>query len=265
MIEALRRLPGFSSLPEGRLEALAAIARRVDFPAGSVVATPGSSLLVVLEGSVSTFIMDAADRKFLLGVSGEGDLLGELSFLTADGGNDQKVELEASGNVRCLSFPAREFFGIIGDNPDANLHLGRVFARRLAAMNAFAKQVVDIDIDPTMLPGRTPGERTADWLSEWIGSWYFLAAGFLFVLLWIGVNLLGFFGSFDPYPFIFLNLVFSIISGATMPVLLISQNRQNQMDRMAARVNHRFTMRSNQMLESLIKKIDEREGRSLRG
>ena len=48
-----------------------------------------------------------------------------------------------------------------------------------------------------------------------------------------------------------------------MPVLLISQNRQNQMDRMAARVNHRFTMRSNQMLESLIKKIDEREGRSL--
>jgi len=79
----------------------------------------------------------------------------------------------------------------------------------------------------------TLGERLADKIAAGIGSWTFLIVQTVLVLLWVGLNLLGVFAlHWDPYPFILLNLMFSVQAAYTGPVLLLAGNRQAQKDRL---------------------------------
>lgn len=78
----------------------------------------------------------------------------------------------------------------------------------------------------------TLGERLADRIASGIGSWTFLVVQTILVLLWVGINLVGFIQRWDPYPFILLNLLFSVQAAYTGPVLLLAGNRQAQKDRL---------------------------------
>src|SRR5262245_51705849 len=78
----------------------------------------------------------------------------------------------------------------------------------------------------------TRGERLADTIANAIGSWRFLIVQSVLVLLWVGINLVGIGLRWDPYPFILLNLMFSVQAAYTGPVLLLAGNRQNQKDRL---------------------------------
>ena len=80
--------------------------------------------------------------------------------------------------------------------------------------------------------GASLGERLADTIANWIGSWKFLIVQTILVVLWVGINLVGIGLHWDPYPFILLNLMFSVQAAYTGPILLLASNRQSQKDRM---------------------------------
>jgi uncharacterized membrane protein len=81
---------------------------------------------------------------------------------------------------------------------------------------------------------RTRGEQVADKVTGVFGSWRFIIIQTLVVLVWIGFNLIGFARHWDPYPFILLNLVFSTQAAYAAPLILLSQNRQADTDRITA-------------------------------
>jgi uncharacterized membrane protein len=78
----------------------------------------------------------------------------------------------------------------------------------------------------------TFGERLADAIATGIGSWTFLIVQTFLVSLWVVLNLIGFIKHWDPFPFILLNLLFSVQAAYTGPVLLLAGNRQAQKDRL---------------------------------
>ena len=78
----------------------------------------------------------------------------------------------------------------------------------------------------------TLGERVADRISSGIGSWAFLIGQGVIIVIWVTLNVIGLINHWDPYPFILLNLVFSIQAAYTGPVLLLAGNRQAQKDRL---------------------------------
>ena len=78
----------------------------------------------------------------------------------------------------------------------------------------------------------TLGERVADRVAGGIGSWWFLGIQSVFIVIWISLNILMVINHWDPYPFILLNLAFTIQAAYTGPVLLLSGNRQAQKDRL---------------------------------
>jgi uncharacterized membrane protein len=78
----------------------------------------------------------------------------------------------------------------------------------------------------------TFGERLADAIATGIGSWTFLIVQTFLVSLWVLLNLIGFIKHWDPFPFILLNLLFSVQAAYTGPVLLLAGNRQAQKDRL---------------------------------
>jgi low affinity Fe/Cu permease len=76
---------------------------------------------------------------------------------------------------------------------------------------------------------RNRGQRWADAVTEFSGSWPFIAWFVVICVVWIGINLVDSW-KFDPYPFLFLNWVLTVVSTFQNPLIMLSQNRQNEMD-----------------------------------
>jgi len=85
---------------------------------------------------------------------------------------------------------------------------------------------------------RTSGQYAADMMTEWMGSWTFIIVFLIVLGAWIALNILAWLGSWDPYPFILLNLVLSSLTAFQAPIILMSQNRQAERDRVMARYDY---------------------------
>jgi uncharacterized membrane protein len=104
---------------------------------------------------------------------------------------------------------------------------------------------------------RTLGERMADKLADFGGSWRFISifGGILF--LWIVINsALMIWKPFDPYPFIFLNLILSCLAAIQAPIIMMSQNRQEARDRLHAEQDYRINLKAELEIRHLHEKID---------
>lgn len=96
----------------------------------------------------------------------------------------------------------------------------------------------------------TLGQRAADLASKHIGSWAFLIAFNLFVGAWCFLNIALGGNAFDPYPYILLNLVFSWLAGVQAPVIMISQNRQEEVQRRLVEDIYRISQAALLIVES---------------
>ena len=105
----------------------------------------------------------------------------------------------------------------------------------------------------------TYGERLSDRVAAVGGSWGFIIAFSLVLLSWMLINteILGRFGiAFDPFPYIFLNLMLSTIAAVQAPIIMMSQNRQSAKDRLAARLDYETNLRAELDILQLHHKID---------
>ncbi len=91
----------------------------------------------------------------------------------------------------------------------------------------------DFKLPPEMKKNLTIGQRAADFTTKIVGSWTFILTLFAILLIWIIINALEIiFKMWDPYPFILLNFVLSCLAAVQAPIIMMSQNRQSERDRM---------------------------------
>ena len=95
------------------------------------------------------------------------------------------------------------------------------------------------------------GSRLADAVAQGMGSWKFIIIQTLFVILWMGLNLLGYVYHWDAYPFILLNLVFSTQAAYAAPIIMMSQNRQSERDRIQAKADYQTNIDAKLEIEAL--------------
>jgi len=106
---------------------------------------------------------------------------------------------------------------------------------------------------------RTFGSRLADSVAEGMGSWRFIIIQTILVILWMGLNLVGLIYHWDAYPFILLNLVFSTQAAYAAPIIMMSQNRQNERDRMHAQEDYQTNIDAKKEIEALTEKLNRIE------
>jgi uncharacterized membrane protein len=112
--------------------------------------------------------------------------------------------------------------------------------------------------------GNTKSQKMADLASRTIGSWWFIGFQTIFIIAWVTLNIYGFVMRWDPYPFIFLNLSLSVLSAYAAPVILMSQNREAERDRMRA-INDLATDRRTERKIDLMQKHINRIERKIDG
>lgn len=103
----------------------------------------------------------------------------------------------------------------------------------------------------------TFGQRVADKVADFGGSWTFIISFGAFLLIWILLNIIALSNKgFDPYPFILLNLILSCIAAMQAPVIMMSQNRQEEKDRDRAKKDYMVNLKSELEIRMLHEKID---------
>ena len=96
------------------------------------------------------------------------------------------------------------------------------------------------------------GERWADKVAEFGGSWTFIIVFTIMMIVWIGLNSwVLFFQPFDPYPYIFLNLVLSCIAALQAPIIMMSQNRQEAKDRIRVEKDYHINLRAEHEIQEM--------------
>ena|ERR1035437_3132038 len=95
------------------------------------------------------------------------------------------------------------------------------------------------------------GNRIADSVAKGMGSWNFIIIQTVLVIIWMALNLVGFFYHWDVYPFILLNLLFSTQAAYAAPIIMMSQNRQNERDRVHAEEDYKTNIDAKKEIEAL--------------
>lgn len=104
----------------------------------------------------------------------------------------------------------------------------------------------------------TLGDRLADRVAEFGGSWQFIGWFGLFMFVWIAINTVALIWKpFDPYPFILLNLVLSLLAAIQAPIIMMSQNRQEDRDRMRAQNDYQVNLKSEMEVRIINEKLDQ--------
>jgi len=103
------------------------------------------------------------------------------------------------------------------------------------------------------------GGRIADAVAKGMGSWRFIIIQTILVILWMGLNLVGLMYHWDVYPFILLNLLFSTQAAYAAPIIMMSQNRQNDRDRTHAEEDYKTNVDAKLEIEALSLKLKSLE------
>jgi len=115
---------------------------------------------------------------------------------------------------------------------------------------------------PNVFPS-TFGQRAADKLTKWAGSWVFIISFLVVLVLWICANIYAWINTWDPYPFILLNLVLSCIAAIQAPIILMSQNREAQKDRQRSEYDYAVNRKSEREIQDIKKQLNRIENRIL--
>ncbi|AHG45642.1 membrane protein [Rhizobium leguminosarum bv. trifolii CB782] len=133
--------------------------------------------------------------------------------------------------------------------------LGDIEKRVLA--RAHERKVISTDVNAALSAEASFGERVADGIARVGGSWSFILAFLAFLVVWTLINtIILATGAFDPYPFVFLNLILSMLAAIQAPIIMMSQNRQAERDRFEAAKDYEVNLKAELEVLSLHQKID---------
>lgn len=130
-------------------------------------------------------------------------------------------------------------------------------AELLEALRKLRRAQREAGLASSGLPARTRGQRIADRVAATMGSWAFIITQTVVLVVWIVLNVIAVVSKWDPYPFILLNLALSFQAAYAAPFIMMSQNRQQDIDRREAEHDHFVNVKAELEIELLHQKLDE--------
>ena len=225
---------------------------------GQVIFRQGDSPLamyVIRSGKIAISVWTEGNEEVILSMLHEGDFFGELSLLD---GSRRTATAKAVGQVELLEIGRDDFFKLLRLKPDVGISIMAVMAQRLRTTNELLQSRAARNVNIEIQKQSTLSERVADQIARWGGSWWFVGGFFVVLGLWIALNAFGtFFKPFDPYPYIFLNFVLGCVAALQAPVIMMSQNRDSQIDRLRADLDYQVNLKAELQIQNLHVKLDE--------
>ncbi|HET6861912.1 MAG TPA: DUF1003 domain-containing protein [Pyrinomonadaceae bacterium] len=265
--ESLKRVALFKRLDAEELENLAAAVDQVNFKSGEIIfneSDRGDALYVIDSGSVRIWVLDEDIKPVTLAELKEGDFFGELAVLDR---GPRSTNATAITDTELHRLSSDDFQAFLLQHPETSIDVICEIGARMRQTNTLVTNRVTRNINVQMELTATLGDRVADKVASFGGSWTFIFIYCTFLLIWIATNSFVLYryghgengAQFDPYPYILLNLMLSMTAALQAPIIMMSQNRAAAKDRLAAEQDFKVNLKSELMLEELMRKSSARD------
>ncbi len=193
-----------------------------------------------------------------------GEFFGELAVLDR---GERSTNATAITDIHLHRLSSDDFQQFLIEHPDCAVDVICEIGARMRQTNQLVSQRASRNINKEMEEKATIGQRIADRVASFGGSWTFIIIYLSFLIAWMAFNtfVLVHYGSgpegkqFDAYPYILLNLMLSMTAALQAPIIMMSQNRAGEKDRLAAEQDFKVNLKSELMLEELIRKQRARD------
>ena len=208
---------------------------------------------VLLSGAVRVTTIDEDQQDVLFDEPASGDFFGFASLLDQMPHQTTAIAVEES---LCLEVDRDDIVTLVLRKPHAALDMMTVFGRRLHAAQTLIRGRAARNPNELIEAEETLGERLADVMASFGGSWAFIGASVILLTIYILVDLRLGARAWDPYPFILLNLILSMVAALQAPVIMMSQNRQDKKDRLRGELDFAVNRRAASDIQGLAGKLN---------
>lgn len=254
--DVLKKVPLFALLDDEETAVLASQVELRSFNARQRIYKMGENngrAYVLVNGSIQVTTIDEDGQELIVDEPAPGEFFGFASML--DQTPHQTTAIAIAESV-CIEVDRHDISVLLERKPLAGMDmlavLGRQFhgAQRLVRMRSMrnANEIIEEKL--------TFGDRVADSVAHFGGSWSFIISFLVVLVVYTAINVNLGKSSWDPYPFILLNLFLSMLAAIQAPVIMMSQNRQDTKDRVRSELDFEVNRRAESEIQGLARKVN---------
>src|SRR5262245_206660 len=252
----LKEVPLFALLDDDELAVLAAQVELRAFAARQriyKIGDPAGTAYVMVSGSVQVTTIDEDHQDVIFDQPASGDVFGFASMLDQTPHQTNALALEESV---CIEVDRQDIFTLVQQKPHAAMDMMTVLGQRLHAAQELIRGRAARNPNEVIESEATLGEQLADSVAGFGGSWSFIVTFLVLLVVYSIINVELGVRAWDPYPFILLNLILSMLAAIQAPVIMMSQNRQDKKDRLRSELDFDVNRRAASDIQGLAGKLN---------
>ena len=225
-LQALRSVPLFQTLDSAEVAELFQLLTVRTIPERTALFRrddPGDAMFFIESGRIRISVQDADGQDTVLAEMGSGDFFGEMAMLD---GQNRSADATATEPTTLAVLAREDFRAFIRKKPDIALGLMTAMTHRLRRTDNLLRHRISRNINDLEAAHITHADR----------------------------------GAFDPFPYVLLNLVLGMVAGLQAPIIMMSQNRQGEKDRLRADLDYRVNLKNELLLTEVLRRLENLEG-----
>jgi uncharacterized membrane protein len=254
--EALRHVPLFALLDEEETAVLAGQVELKKFAPRQRIYKTGDTTgqaYVMVTGRVRVTTLDQDHQEVVVDEPSHGEFFGFASMLEQTPHQTTAIALEES---QCIEVDRHDIAVLLQRKPMAGMDMLTVLGKQFHASQQLVRVRANRNPNEIIEKDMTFGERIADRVAGFGGSWTFIISFSVAILGYTLISALLRNKSWDPYPFILLNLFLSMLAAIQAPVIMMSQNRQDTKDRLRSELDFDVNRRAESEIQGLARKLN---------
>jgi uncharacterized membrane protein len=262
-LEAIRSVPLFASLNDDAVRELRSLLSTRDIKAGTLLFSAGDegdAMYLIESGRVQVSITGEGRKTTVLADLAQGDFFGEMAIID---GARRSADARVSDTARLAVLSRADFHRFVRDNPTVAMEMLTAVLSRLRRMDQVLHERVSRNANDEDARRLTIADRAADLIATFGGSWTFIGASVAAIGLWVVLNSYVLAKGFDPAPYAMLNLVLAVVAGLQAPIIMMSQNRESEKDRLRADLDYQVNLKNEIALTEVLRRLDVLESERL--
>jgi CRP/FNR family transcriptional regulator, cyclic AMP receptor protein len=252
----LKHVPLFTLLDDDELAVLAAQVELKKFaPRQRIykIGDPGKHAYILMDGNVQVTTVDEDNQEVIVDQPGHGEFFGFASMLDQTPHQTNALAIE---KTTCVEISRDDIATLLCKKPMAGMDMLTVLGRQFHASQQLVRVRASRNANEIIEAETTLGERIADAVAGFGGSWTFILSCLAALAVYAAINVALKGRAWDPYPFILLNLILSMLAAIQAPVIMMSQNRQDTKDRLRSELDFDVNRRAESEIQHLAHKLN---------
>jgi CRP/FNR family cyclic AMP-dependent transcriptional regulator len=254
--ELLKTVPLFALLDDDEAAVLASqVDLRILAPRERIykIGDPGGQAYVMISGKVRVSTVDQDHQEVVVDEPAAGAFFGFASMLAQTPHQTSAIAIE---ETTCLEVSRDDIAHLLERKPLAGMDLLTTLGHQFHAAQELVRLRASRNPNEVIEEQSTLGERIADSVARFGGSWTFISSFAIVLIIYTSINIALDKKSWDPYPFILLNLFLSMLAAIQAPVIMMSQNRQDTKDRLRGELDYEVNRRAESEIQGLSRKLN---------